>query len=194
MREAVGTYPMPLRATVSHPGPASGGLILGVSVFYLLRAFANGGSAMTGTEAISNGVSVFREPQARNARTTLVLMSAILGAMFLGVSGLAALTHAVPFITGTPTVVSEIGKLSTARALSGVPFYSLQVGHGADPDPGRQHEFHRVSVPGQLRRRGLLPPSHLTVRGHRLVYSNGILVLAVPSIGLLLATEAKVAA
>ena len=92
-------------------GHASGGLILGVSAFFLLRAFANGSSAMTGTEAISNGVSVFREPQATNARTTLVLMSTILGAMFLGVSVLAALTHSVPFVTGTPTVVSEIGKL-----------------------------------------------------------------------------------
>ncbi len=64
---------------------------------------------MTGTEAISNGVSIFRTPQARNARTTLVLMSSILGVMFLGVSVLAALTHSVPFVSGTPTVVSEIG-------------------------------------------------------------------------------------
>ncbi len=52
-------------------GHASGGLILGISAFYLLRAFANGSSAMTGTEAISNGVSIFWDPQARNARTTL---------------------------------------------------------------------------------------------------------------------------
>ena len=66
---------------------------------------------MTGTEAISNGVSIFRKPQARNARTTLVLMSTILGVMFLGVSVLAALTHSVPFVSGTPTVVSEIGTL-----------------------------------------------------------------------------------
>ena len=72
-------------------GHEGGGLLLGVSLFYVARAFANGGSAMTGTEAISNGVSVFREPQAANARTTLVIMSTILGSMFLGVSVLAAL-------------------------------------------------------------------------------------------------------
>ena len=58
-------------ATMHLGQPPAAGLILGVSAFYLLRAFANGSSAMTGTEAISNGVSIFREPQARNARTTL---------------------------------------------------------------------------------------------------------------------------
>ena len=92
-------------------GHASGGLILGVSAFFLLRAFANGSSAMTGTEAISNGVSIFRKPQARNARTTLVLMSTILGVMFLGVSVLAALTHSVLVRVGHPDGGLEIGTL-----------------------------------------------------------------------------------
>ena len=58
---------------------------------------------MTGMEAISNAVTVFEAPQDRNARTTLVLMAAILGAMFLAVSIFAALTHSVPFVSGTPT-------------------------------------------------------------------------------------------
>ena len=108
-------------------GHASGGLILGISAFFILRAFAQGSSAMTGTEAISNGVSIFRIPQARNARTTLVLMSTILGVMFLGVSVLAALTHALPYVSGTPTVVSEIGKLVYGTGPFGtVLFYMLQ--------------------------------------------------------------------
>ena len=158
-------------------GHASGGLILGVSVFYLLRAFANGGSAMTGTEAISNGVSIFREPQARNARTTLVVMSTILGRMFLGVSVLAALTHAVPFGSGTPTVVSEIGKLVYgSSALGRVAVLLAAGGHRPDPDPGRQHQLHRLPVPGQLRGRGLVPappadgagpPAGVLQRDHR---------------------------
>ena len=101
VREAPGDLPHQADPAGTLPlGHASGGLILGVSAFFLLRAFANGSSAMTGTEAISNGVSIFREPQARNARTTLVLMSTILGVMFLGVSVLAALTHTVPFVVG----------------------------------------------------------------------------------------------
>jgi amino acid transporter len=108
-------------------GHSTGGLLLGISAFYLLRAFAQGSSAMTGTEAISNGVSIFRVPQARNARTTLVLMSSILGVMFLGVSVLAALTHALPQLSGTPTVVSEIGRLVYGTSpLGQVLFYLLQ--------------------------------------------------------------------
>ena len=73
-------------------GAAGGGLLYGAGLFIVLRSFANGGSAMTGMEAISNAVTVFREPQVRHARTTLVLMASILGTMFLGVSVLAALT------------------------------------------------------------------------------------------------------
>src|ERR1700689_3063841 len=116
--EGQGTIPL---------GHASGGLILGISAFFLLRAFAQGSSAMTGTEAISNGVSIFRVPQARNARTTLLLMSSILGVMFLGVSVLAALTHSVPFVSGTPTVVSEIGTLVYGTSPGGrALFYALQ--------------------------------------------------------------------
>src|ERR1700722_15703890 len=82
-------------------GREGGGLFLGVSAFFILQAFSNGGSAMTGTEAISNGVSIFRAPQAKNARTTLALMSLILGTMFLGVSILAAVSHPIPYTSGT---------------------------------------------------------------------------------------------
>ena len=75
-----------------------------------MRAFASGGSALTGTEAISNGVSVFRQPEARNARITMVWMSTILGSLVLGVGALAAVVHPVPYLDGTPTVVSQIAK------------------------------------------------------------------------------------
>ena len=91
---------MPTAPASWFSGHEGAGLLLGVSLFYVARAFANGGSAMTGTEAISNGVSVFRKPQAANARTTLVIMSTILGAMFLGVSVLAALAHATAVRVG----------------------------------------------------------------------------------------------
>ena len=92
------------------------GLLLGASVFVFLRGFANGGSAMTGMEAISNAVTVFQDPQVSNARSTLVLMATILGALFLAVSVLAALTHAMPYSSGTPTVLSQIGRSSSAPA------------------------------------------------------------------------------
>ena len=176
-------------------GHANGGLILGVSAFFLLRAFANGSSAMTGTEAISNGVSIFREPQARNARTTLVLMSSILGAMFLGVSVLAALTHSVPFSSGTPTVVSEIGKLVYGSSGGGrVLFYLLQVATALILILAANTSFTGFPFLVSFVAEDSFLPRKLTVRGHRLVFSNGILLLAGASIVLLLATDAKVAA
>ena len=196
VREAAGDLP---KAAPSHGmvslGHSNGGLILGVSAFFLLRAFANGSSAMTGTEAISNGVSVFREPQAKNARTTLVLMSTILGAMFLGVSVLAALTHSVPFVTGTPTVVSEIGRLVYGASPAGrALFYALQAATALILILAANTSFTGFPFLVSFVAEDAFLPRKLTIRGHRLVFSNGILLLAGASIVLLLATDAKVAA
>jgi amino acid transporter len=175
-------------------GHASGGLILGISAFYLLRAFANGSSAMTGTEAISNGVSVFRDPQARNARTTLVLMSTILGTMFLGVSVLAALTHSVPFSSGTPTVIATIGKVVYGSGTAGqVFFYCLQAATALILVLAANTSFTGFPFLVSFVAEDSFLPRMLTVRGHRLVFSNGIIVLATASVALLLATGAKVA-
>jgi len=176
-------------------GHSSGGLILGISAFFLLRAFAQGSSAMTGTEAISNGVSIFRVPQARNARTTLVLMSTILGVMFLGVSVLAALTHALPYVSGTPTVVSEIGKLVYGTGPFGtVLFYMLQTATALILILAANTSFTGFPFLVSFVAEDSFLPRMLTVRGHRLVFSNGIIVLAAASVVLLLATGAKVSA
>src|SRR5438067_4705862 len=86
------------------------GLLYGGSMWLLLRAFASGGAAVTGVEAISNGVTAFRKPEWRNARKTLVIMGSTLGAMFLGLSMLATKVHPLPYEAGTPTVISQIGK------------------------------------------------------------------------------------
>lgn len=177
-----------------HLGPRGGGLLLGVSLFYVARAFANGGSAMTGTEAISNGVSVFREPQARNARITLVIMSSILGAMFLGVSVLSALTHARPFESGTPTVVSEIGRLVYGHGPGGSLLYGLlQAATALILILAANTSFTGFPFLVSFVAEDSFMPRPLTVRGHRLVFSNGIVVLAVVSIALLVATRAQVA-
>jgi amino acid transporter len=173
--------------------PRGNGLFLGVSAFYVLRAFANGGSAMTGTEAISNGVSVFRAPQAKNARFTLVLMSCILGGMFLGVSVLAALTHSVPFVSGTPTVVSEIGRLVYGSGPGKALYVSLQVATAVILVLAANTSYTGFPFLVSFVAEDSFLPRQLTVRGHRLVFSNGILVLTVVSIALLLATSAQVA-
>ncbi len=176
-----------------HLGHESGGLLLGVSLFYAARAFANGGSAMTGTEAISNGVSIFRAPQAANARTTLVIMSTILGSMFLGVSVLAALAHARPFSSGTPTVVSELGRLVYGSgALGSVLYGCLQTATAIILILAANTSFTGFPFLVSFVAEDSFLPRPLTVRGHRLVFSNGIIVLAVASIALLIATRARV--
>ncbi|MGH3417893.1 MAG: APC family permease, partial [Actinocrinis sp.] len=176
-------------------GHEGGGILLGVSLFYVARAFANGGSAMTGTEAISNGVSVFRDPQARNARTTLVIMSTILGSMFLGVSVLSALAHARPFASGTPTVVSEIGHLVYGGGPLGATLYGcLQAATALILILAANTSFTGFPFLVSFVAEDSFLPRKLTVRGHRLVFSNGIITLAVVSIALLVATGAKVAA
>jgi hypothetical protein len=75
------------------------------AVYIVLKSFANGGSSLTGLEAISNGVSTFRPPQGLNARRTLVIMSTLLGTLVAGVSWLAHETHAVTYESGSPTVI-----------------------------------------------------------------------------------------
>ncbi|MGH9083218.1 MAG: amino acid permease [Acidimicrobiales bacterium] len=175
-------------------GHEGGGLFLGVSLFYVARAFANGGSAMTGTEAISNGVSVFKDPQSANARTTLVIMSTILGSMFLGVSLLAAATHARPFMSGAPTVVSEIGRLVYGHGVLGSSLYGcLQAATALILVLAANTSFTGFPFLVSFVAEDSFLPRPLTVRGHRLVFSNGIIVLAVVSIALLVATGAQVA-
>jgi amino acid transporter len=175
---------------VGHPGS---GLFLGASLFFVLQAFANGGTALTGTEAISNGVSVFREPQARNARQTLVAMSVILGSLFLGVSVLASLVHPVPYLDGTPTVLSQLAKAVYGRGPLGTAlFLMLQAATMAILVLAANTSFTGFPFLASFAAEDRFLPRQLTRRGHRLVFSNGIVVLTVVSVALLVATDARV--
>ena len=78
-------------------GTKGEGLLIGASLAVVLHAFASGGAAVTGVEAISNGVPAFRQPAWKNARTTLVIMGSLLGVMFLGLSAMDAHMHVAPF-------------------------------------------------------------------------------------------------
>ena len=134
------------------------GLFYGAGIFGVLHAFASGGAAVTGVEAISNGVPAFREPAWKNARQTLVIMGIGLGVMFLGLSALAAQTHVGPSVTGTPTVIAQVGEAvygsGTARRR---PLLLAAGRHDADPDHGGQHRLRRLPPPGQLPGRRQLP-------------------------------------
>jgi amino acid transporter len=191
----LGTLPV---ASLHQPGlvdvgsPASG-IFLGATLYVVLHAFASGGAAVTGVEAISNGVPAFREPSWKNARITLVIMGSLLGVMFLGLSVLAAHVHAAPFASGTPTVISQVGRLVYGSGAAGdVLFYALQAGtmlilvlaaNTSFADFPRLASFHAEDN---------FMPRQLTKRGHRLVFSNGILFLAGASIAVLLVANAQV--
>jgi hypothetical protein len=176
---------------VGHGG--SSGLLMGATVFIVLKAFASGGAAVTGVEAISNGVPAFRVPEWKNARTTLVVMGTTLGFMFLGLSILAAHMHVAPYASGTPTVISQIGKIVFGSgALGSGLYYCLQAGtllilvlaaNTSFADFPRLASFHAGDN---------FMPRQLTKRGHRLVFSNGILALSASSILLVIITNAKV--
>jgi amino acid transporter len=174
-------------------GTAGAGIFMGATVYVVLHAFASGGAAVTGVEAISNGVPAFREPAWKNARITLVIMGTTLGFMFLGLSILAAHVHAAPYVSGTPTVISQIGKLVYGGGtLGNVLFYALQAGtvlilvlaaNTSFADFPRLASFHAEDN---------FMPRQLTKRGHRLVFSNGIIFLTASSIVVLIVTNAKV--
>ena len=176
-----------------HIGTSGSGLLYGAGVFVILKAFASGGSALTGTEAISNGVSIFRRPEARNARITMVLMAVILGSLVLGVSSLAAITHPVPYVSGTPTVISQIGKyVYGAHGLGNFLYVLLQIGTTLILILAANTSFTGFPFLASFAAEDSYLPRQLTKRGHRLVFSTGIIVLTVVSVVLLAVTQAKV--
>ena len=176
-----------------HSGNAGDGIFYGAALFVVLHAFASGGAAVTGVEAISNGVPAFREPAAKNARSTLVVMGAALGLMFLGLSVLASHVHAVPFEEGTPTVISQVGKLVYGESPVGhLLFYSLQVGTMLILVLAANTGFADFPRLASFAAGDSFMPRQLTKRGHRLVFSNGIIALSAAAIVLVIITGAKV--
>jgi amino acid transporter len=176
-----------------HFGGAGTGLLMGAAVYKVLTAFANGGAAVTGVEAISNGVPAFRAPEWKNARETLVVMGSTLGAMFLGLSILAAKIHTMPFEKGTPTVISQIGKSVYGHSAVGNALYlMLQAGTALILILAANTSFADFPRLASFHAGDNFMPRQLTKRGHRLVFSNGILALAAASIVLVIVSDAKV--
>ncbi|WP_042372145.1 APC family permease, partial [Streptacidiphilus neutrinimicus] len=101
------------------------GVVAGATVLVLLRSFANGGSSLTGVEAISNTVSAFRKPQGRNARTVLTVMACTLGFLITGVTLLAHYTHATPYTAGYPSVLSQETQAVFGHGTTGEVLYAL---------------------------------------------------------------------
>ena len=164
-----------------------------VGLFMLLNAFASGGAAVTGVEAISNGVPAFKQPEWRNARTTLMWMGSILGVLFLGLSILAQHLRVTPDPHEKVTVIAQIGRAVFGSGPAGdILFVMLQIGtllilvfaaNTAFADFPRLASFHAEDryLPRQLR-----------MYGDRLVFSNGIIVLAVAAAALVIVFQASV--
>ena len=170
-------------------------LFYGAGLFGVLHAFASGGAAVTGVEAISNGVPAFKEPAWKNARQTLVIMGTGLGIMFLGLSMLAAEIEVIPFEGGTPTVISQVGEqIYGQSALGQVLYYSLQAGTMLILVMAANTGFADFPRLASFQAGDSFLPRQMTKRGHRLVYSNGILVLAGVAGVLVIATGAEVTA
>jgi amino acid transporter len=169
------------------------GFVMGATLFVLLRAFANGGSSLTGVEAISNTVGAFRKPAGRNARKVLTVMACILGFMVGGVSFLAFATHATPYTAGYPSVLSQEARAVFGHgAFGGVMFALIQAATALILYTGGNTSFNGFPFLASFVAEDRFLPRQLTKRGHRLVFSNGIIVLTVLSVILLLVAGSNV--
>jgi amino acid transporter len=175
-----------------HLGHQGTGVLMGLTFLTLLRAYANGGSSLTGLEAISNGVSSFRRPESPHARQTLVTMAIILASLLLGVTLLAAWTHALPYQAGTPTVVSQIVRAIVGyHGIGNVIFYLVQFATVLILYTGGNTSFNGFPFLANYVATDKYLPRQLTKRGHRLAFSNGIIVLGVVSLALVIGFNAQ---
>src|SRR5688572_25188829 len=163
-------------------------VISAITPFLLLHAFSSGTAALTGIEAISNGITAFKEPRSRNAGITLIWMAVILATLFLSISFLAGHIGAIP--SESETVISQLGR--TIFGGRGVPYLLvisattvilIMAANTAFAD------FPRLSA---LAAQDGFLPRQLTFRGSRLVYSNGIITLSIIAAILIIIFKASV--
>jgi amino acid transporter len=168
------------------------GLLTFAAIYILGRAFANGGSSLTGIEAVSNAVSALRPPEGRNAQKILVTQGSIVAFLIAGISWLAHLTHAIPYKTGVPTVLSQEAKMIFGPTVLGtVLYYLLQAGAITILFTGGNTSFSGFPFLTSFVAEDSFLPRWLSKRGHRLVFSNGIIVLTVLALSLLFAVGAN---
>ena len=156
-------------------------------LWIVLRAFSGGCSAMTGTEAISNAVPVFKKPESRNASITLGVMAAILAFLLLGVTGLTQVLHIMPEVDQT-----VLGSLGHEVYGGGFFYYALQIATMAILVLAANTSFAGFPrLASVLARDGLMPRQFMN-RGDKLVFSNGVIGLTVAAIIVLVAFGGQV--
>jgi len=181
IRLALGDH---LRAsTAAYPIRSTGEFAGLALMFLILRAFSSGCTALTGVEAISNGVPSFRPPKSKNAATTLAMLGAIAVTMFGGVTALALISHVhAGSLIGTPagyvqpTVIAQVGRAVFGN--SSVFFYLLQLFTALILVLAANTAFNGFPVLASILARDGYLPRQLHTRGDRLAFSNGILLLS----------------
>lgn len=151
--------------------PATGPL----TMFLVLRAFAGGCVAITGTEAVANGIPAFKPPESRNAAITIMIMAFILGSLFIGTTYLAHLYRVLPSEGGHETVVSQIARGTFGR---GWFYYLIQYATAAILILAANTAFQDFPRLSSILARDRFAPRQLTNIGDKLVFSNGIIALA----------------
>jgi amino acid transporter len=173
-------------------GSGTAGLVSAAMIFTLLRAFANGGASLTGIEAVSDAVGAFRPPEGVNARRVLVAEGLILGVLVAGISWLAHVTHATPRISGAPTVLAQEATVIFGGGVGQVLFYLLQAATALILFTGGNTSFNGFPFLASYVAGDAFLPRWLLKRGHRLVFSNAIVMLTVISIVLIVIRGASV--
>jgi amino acid transporter len=163
------------------PGPeeiktAEGYTLQPLTLFLILGAFSNGCAALTGIEAISNGVPAFKEPEAKNAAATLVVMAALLTVMFLGTSVLAYLYGVHPH--ASETVISQFARIMFTGPMAWF-YYVVQIATALILVLAANTSFADFPRLASLLARDRFLPRQFATRGDKLVFSNGIVILAI---------------
>lgn len=170
----------------SHETAAVGTHVQGVTIFLLLRAFASGSASLTGIEAISNAVPLFKEPRPKNAAKTLTLMAGLLGFFFVGITVLAFVYGTVPELK--VTVLSQIAENVFGRNFM---FYFIQATTALILVLAANTGFSAFPMLAFNLAKDKFMPRMYLARGDRLGYSNGIITLAVGSILLIILFKGK---
>jgi hypothetical protein len=169
------------------------GLVMGATILVLLRAFANGGTSLTGVEAITDAVNVFRQPQGPNARRVLTRMACVLGFLLVGVIYLVHATHATPFVAEYPSMLSEVGRAVFGNGVIGnITYLLLQTASAAILFFGANTSFNGFPALTSFIAEDSFLPRPMMKRGHRLVFSNAIIVLTALAVTLVIVTGGSV--
>ncbi len=176
----VGLGRMLFGAEEAHP-LASVPVVEGLTLFLLLRAFSSGCTALTGIEAISNGVPAFRDPASKNAATTMIWMAAMLGGLFLGLTILAYVYGLVP--REEETLISQIARISLG---GGILYYFMQVATMLILILAANTSYNGFPRLASLLAQDSFLPHQMRNVGDRLAFSNGIFILGLSAALLLI--------